>query len=121
MMLGEMIVPTSGSAGLVSNTIGEDFGSSILAPESEDSKALNRQYPSAIDGDAVVLLGPTDAEQTWVKYGGRWSIGRGDDRFPIKRIISNLTGAFSSPKPSVGTGHIVLLGLLGLFLLRGLR
>ena len=104
------------------------LGSSIVAPESEDSKALNRQYPSSIDGDAVVLIGPSDADQTWVKYGGQWSIGRGDDRYPIKRIIADLTGAFSSREPSVGTGHIApnyaayaVLAVVAFLALRGLR
>jgi len=95
------------------------LGSSIVADESEDSKALNIHYPNAIDGDAIIRTDPTYGTQTWVKYGGQWNIGRGDDRFPVKRIIGDITGGFSSIKPSVGTGHIVLLGLLGLLLLRG--
>ena len=101
------------------------LGESIVAPESEDSKALNIQYPKSIDGDAVVLIGPTDAEQTWVKYGGRWNISSGDDRFPVKRMIADLTGAFSfstgggTTATSVDAGKLALIGLLGFLLLRG--
>jgi hypothetical protein len=98
------------------------LGESIVAPETEDSKALNIQYPKAIDGDAIVLIGPNDAEQTWVKYGGQWNIfvrGQSNEAFSPKRMIADLTSAFSSPTPGVGTGHIVLLGLIGLLLLRG--
>jgi len=95
------------------------LGESIIAPETESSKALNIQYPKSIDGDAVVLIGPTDAEQTWVKYGGRWNISSGDDRFPVKRMISDLTGAFSSPAPGFDAGKLALIGLLGFLLLRG--
>ena len=95
------------------------LGESIVAPESEGSKALNIQYPKAIDGDAIVLLGPTDAPQTWLKYGGQWNIDPVDSRFPVKRIIADLTGAFSSPTPGVDAGKLALIGLLGFLLLRG--
>jgi hypothetical protein len=95
------------------------LGESIVSPETESSKALNIQYPKSIDGDAVVLIGPFDAEQTWVKYGGRWNISSGDDRFPVKRMIADLTGAFSSPATSVDAGQLALIGLFGFLLLRG--
>jgi hypothetical protein len=97
------------------------LGLSPLAPESEDSKALNIQYPKAINNDAVVLLGPYEQEQTWVKFGGRWNIfERGmDELYSPKRIIANLTGAFSSPTPGVDSGKLALIGLLGFLLLRG--
>ena len=95
------------------------LGSSIAAPESEYSKALNIQYPIAIDGDAIRKIDPTYGAQTWVKYGGQWNIDPVDNRFPVKRMIADLTGTFSSPTSGVGTGHIVLLGLLGFLLLRG--
>jgi len=95
------------------------LGESIVSPETENSKALNIQYPKSIDGDAVVLIGPSDAEQTWVKYGGQWNISSGDDRFPVKRMIADLTGAFSSPATSVNAGQLALIGLLGFLLLRG--
>ena len=97
------------------------LGLSLPAPESEDSKALNIQYPKAINNDAVVLIGPGDEEQTWVKFGGQWNIfERGmDELYSPKRIIANLTGAFSSPTPSVNAGQLALIGLLGFLLLRG--
>jgi hypothetical protein len=110
------------------------LGESIVSPETESSKALNIQYPKAIDGDAIVLLGPSDEEQTWVKYGGQWNPfvrGRSNEAFSPKRIIADLTGAFSSPTtvfmPSVGVttatsvdaGQLALIGLLGFLLLRG--
>jgi hypothetical protein len=101
------------------------LASSLPAPESEDSKALNIQYPKAIDGDAIVLLGPADEHQTWVKYGGRWDLTSGDDRFPVKRIIADLTGVFSfstgggTTATSVDAGKLALIGLLGYLLLRG--
>jgi len=97
------------------------LGSSPLSPESEDSKALNIQYPKAINNDAVVLLGPYDQEQTWVKFGGQWHIfERGmDELYSPKRIIANLTGAFSSPTSGVDSGKLALIGLLGFLLLRG--
>jgi hypothetical protein len=98
------------------------LGESILAPETESSKALNIQYPKSIDGDAVVLIGPTDAEQTWVKYGGQWNPfvrGTTNEAFSPKRIIADLTGAFSSPATSINAGQLALIGLLGFLLLRG--
>jgi len=95
------------------------LGESIVSEETESSKALNIQYPKAIDGDAVNVFGPTDAPQTWVKYGGRWNINSFDDRFPVKRIIADLTGAFSSTATGVDSGKLALIGLLGVLLLRG--
>lgn len=80
---------------------------------------MNIQYPKAIDGDAVVLIGPTDAEETWLKYGGQWNRDPVDVRFPVKRIIANLTGAFSSPTTGIDAGKLALIGLLGFLLLRG--
>jgi hypothetical protein len=95
------------------------LGSSIAAPESEDSKAFNIQYPNAINGDAIRRIDPTYGAQTWLKYGGQWNIDPVDDRFPVKRIIADLTGAFSSPTPGFDAGKLALIGLLGFLLLRG--
>ena len=95
---------------------------SPLPPESEDSKALNIQYPKAIDGDAVVLLGPFDGEETWLKYGGQWNIVTVNTRFLVKRIIDNLTGAFSSPTPgSTNYAAYAALAVVAFLALRGLR
>ena len=112
------------------------LGSSLPSPESEDSKALNIQYPKAINNDAVVLLGPGDQEQTWVKFGGQWNIfERGmNEAFSPKRIIADLTGPFSYPTKfdpitglpvvdfptgGISAGNLALIGLLGFLLLRG--
>jgi len=73
------------------------LGSSITAPELEYSKALNIQYPKAIDGDAIGTIDPTYGAQTWVKYGGQWNIDPVDDRFPVKRIIADYT---TTPVPT---------------------
>jgi hypothetical protein len=73
------------------------LGTSIAAPEIEYSKALNIQYPKAIDGDAIGTIDPTYGAQTWVKYGGQWSIDPVDDRYPVKRIIADYT---STPVPT---------------------
>jgi hypothetical protein len=96
------------------------LGLSPLQPESESSKAFNIQYPNAIDGDAIVSLGPGDGQETWVKFGGRWNIFvRGmDELYSPKRIIADLTGAFSSPAPGFDAGKLALIGLVGLLLLR---
>ena len=73
------------------------LGSSLPAPELEYSKALNIQYPNAIDGDAIGTIDPTYGSQTWVKYGGRWNIDPVDDRFPVKRLIADYT---TTPVPT---------------------
>jgi len=95
------------------------LASSLPAPELEYSKALNIQYPKAIDGDAIRTIDPTYGAQTWLKYGGQWNIDPVDDRFPVKRIIADLTGAFSSTATGVDSGKLALIGLLGVLLLRG--
>jgi hypothetical protein len=112
------------------------LGSSPLPPESEDSKALNIQYPKAINNDAVVLSGPDDRDQTWVKFGGRWNVfERGmDELYSPKRIIADLTRSFSYPTNldpitglpvvdfptgGISAGNLALIGLLGFLLLRG--
>jgi hypothetical protein len=95
------------------------LGSSITAPELEYSKALNIQYPNAINGDAIRMIDPTYGAQTWLKYGGQWNIDPVDDRFPVKRIIADLTGAISSTATGVDSGKLALIGLLGVLLLRG--
>lgn len=99
---------------------------------------LNKTYPNAIDGDAVMFLGPTDAPELWVKYGSQWQPGwlpgsgpgmTMEARPDYKRIIADLTNVWG-PGPNVvktgGTtttgidaGKIAIIGLLGFLLLRG--
>jgi hypothetical protein len=103
------------------------------------SQDLNKTYPNAIDGDAVIYFGATDGQELWVKYGTRWQLGwapgsgpgmTAEARPDYKRIIADLTQQMTPGLPptvgrpvttatGVSTGHIVLFGLLGLFLLRG--
>jgi hypothetical protein len=51
------------------------LGSSPTQYDSELSSNLNKQYPNAVDGDAVVFFGPTDAPELMVKYSGYWQRG----------------------------------------------
>ena len=93
-------------------------------------------FPNAIEGDGVIIIAPTDGEELWVKVGGGWMLGdvpgsqrmTGEYRPSPKRIIFDATKGDKGYGPApwetmkssgVGTGHIVLLGLLGLLLLRG--
>lgn len=106
-----------------------DPGFSLPSPQidSEDqywayrSQSLNKSYPNAIEGDGVYFFGPTDAPEMWVKTGSGWEQGT------PKRIIFDevsrgdprLVGTGMTKSSGIGTGHIVLLGLLALYLLRG--
>jgi hypothetical protein len=75
------------------------LASSIVSPESQASIEFNIQYPSAIDGDTIISLGPNGQQQTWVKYGGRWSVfehGVTNEAFAPKRVIADLYRSFST-------------------------
>jgi hypothetical protein len=96
---------------------------------------LNEQFPNAIEGDGVIYIGPGDGPEVWVKVKGGWMQGlypgshnlTGEYIPEPKRIIFNafsrgdprLVGTDMTKSSGVGTGHIVLLGLLALYLLRG--
>lgn len=123
------------------------LGLSILPPEipiirnDEVTKDLNRSYPNAIDGDAVMFLGPDDGVELWVKYGSQWTPGWAPGSGPgmtmearpdYKRIIADLTDVWATGGRSsvvktgvttstggINTGNLALIGLLGLLLLRG--
>ena len=121
------------------------LGSSLPPPQvpiirgDEVTRDLNRFYPNAIDGDAVVYPGPGDAPELWVKYGSTWSPGWAPGTGPgmtmeyrpdYKRIIADLTqdstpglpstvGKMVTTATSVNAGHLALIGLLGFLLLRG--
>jgi hypothetical protein len=41
----------------------------------ENSKSLNSGFPGAIEGDAVIIAGPGDAPELWVKFGSGWMLG----------------------------------------------
>jgi len=101
------------------------------------TRQFNKTYPNAIDGDAVVFFGPTDAPELWVKYGSQWQPGwapgsgpgmtmearpdykqiiddqtrLGDPRISVEKIVTTAT--------SVDAGKLALIGLLGFLLLRG--
>jgi len=55
------------------------LGTSPLPPDMPDPfyvpAFLKTDYPNAIDGDAVVFFGPSDAPELWVKYGSTWQRG----------------------------------------------
>jgi len=61
----------------------------------ENSKSLNSGFPEAIEGDAVIIAGPFDGAELWVKSGSRWVRGNmpGETRITMeyqpsyKRII----------------------------------
>jgi len=75
------------------------LASSIISPESQTSIEFNIKYPNAIDGDTIITLGPSDNQQTWVKYGGRWSVfehGETNEAFAPKRVIADLSRSFST-------------------------
>jgi len=121
------------------------LGSSLLSPQvpiiwgDEVTRDLNRSYPNAIDGDAVIFPGPSDADELWVKYGSEWQRGWAPGSGPgmtmearpgYKRIIADLTQSFGTGLPptvekivttatSVDAGKLALIGLLGFLLLRG--
>ena len=103
------------------------------------TREFNKTYPNAIDGDAVVFFGATDAPELWVKYGSQWQPGWAPGSGPgmtmearpdYKRIIDDQTKAWTPGLPdsvgkivttatSVDAGKLALIGLLGFLLLRG--
>jgi hypothetical protein len=103
------------------------------------TRDLNKTYPNAIDGDAVVFFGPTDGIELWVKYGSKWSPGWAPGTGPgmtmearqdYKRIIDDQTRSDGpgflptdqikvTTATSVNAGQLALIGLLGFLLLRG--
>ena len=120
---------------LGSSIVSEEFPITRNDAVTED---LNRSYPNAIDGYAVMFLGPSDGVELWVKYGSQWQPGWPPGSGPgmtmefrpdYKRIIADLTNVWG-PGPNVvktgGTtttgidaGKIAIIGLLGFLLLRG--
>ena len=105
---------------------------------------LKTGYPNAIDGDAVVFFGDTDAPELWVKYGSTWKQGwvpgggpgaTMEYRPDYKRIIDDrtklgdprlrnfdpITGlpVVDFPTGGISAGNLALIGLLGFLLLRG--
>ena len=103
------------------------------------SMDLNKTYPNAIDGDAVIFEGPSDAAELWIKNGSQWNRGWAPGSGPgmtmearpdYKRIIADLTqdltsglspnvGKIVTTATSVDAGQLALIGLLGFLLLRG--
>lgn len=135
-MLGLSPLPSTGSAGLVSNTIGPDFGQPVDNYAASQSASLNRDFPNAVDGDGVIQSGPTDGLEVWVKVGSGWNLGWEPGTVPpmtleyrptAKRIIYNqfsggnpqIVGTGMTKSSGISTGHIALIGLLGFLLLRG--
>jgi hypothetical protein len=41
----------------------------------QNSKNLNSGFPEAIEGDAVIIAGPGDGQELWVKSGSGWMRG----------------------------------------------
>lgn len=75
------------------------LASSIVSPESQTSIEFNIKYPDAIDGDTIITLGPADNQQTWVKYGGIWSVfehGVTNEAFSPKRVIADLARMYAT-------------------------
>jgi len=109
--------------------------------------SLNTNYPKAIDGDGVLILGPSDEDEMWIKSGSIWVRGDvpGSQRMTMeyrpsaKRIIDDQRKVWASPAPveqtkfdpitgltvvdfptgGVSAGNLALIGLLGFLLLRG--
>jgi len=99
---------------------------------------LNSTYPNAVDGDGVLILGPSDAPEMWIKSGSIWVRGDvpGSERMTMeyrptaKRIIDDQTNVWTPGLPdsvekivttatSIDAGKLALIGLLGFLLLRG--
>jgi hypothetical protein len=118
------------------------LGSNPIPPltwNDEVTRDLNKTYPKAVDGDAVVFYGPSDATELWIKNGSQWDRGWAPGSGPgmtmearpdYKRIIADLTQSLGPGLPptvekivttttSVDVGKLALIGLLGLLLLRG--
>ena len=121
------------------------LGSSLPDPQvpiiwgDEVTKDLNRLYPNAIDGDAVIFEGPSDDVELWIKNGSQWNRGWAPGSGPnmtmearpdYKRIIADLTqdltsglspnvGKIVTTATSVDAGKLALFGLIGFLLLRG--
>jgi hypothetical protein len=135
-MLGDMIVPTSGSAGLVSNTVGADFGQPFSCP----TVIYDFTPPAGIkpqDGDAILQTGPTDIPETWVYGPCGWSPGTTYKRIILDRRIAVIPNQYDETRKKLGldpitglpvvdfstgginAGNLALIGLLGFLLLRG--
>jgi len=141
MMLGTSPlpnVPTSGSAGLVSNTVGTDFGCPAVIYDFTPPAGIKFQ-----DGDAILQTGPSDADETWVYGPCGWNPGTTYKRVILDRrlswfehqydesrkklgldpitglpVVDFLTGG-GTTATSVNAGQLALIGLLGFLLLRG--
>jgi len=92
MTLGWKIVP------IIANSISQSIPN--VPSEPYVPAFLKTDYPNAIDGDAVVFFGPTDAPELWVKYGSTWQRGwvpgsgpgmTAEYRPDYKRIIEDQT------------------------------
>jgi hypothetical protein len=99
---------------------------------------LNPTYPNAVEGDGVLIAGPSDAPEMWVKSGSIWVRGDvpGSQRMTMeyrpsaKRIIDDQSNVWTPGLPStvgkmvttatnVDAGKLALIGLIGFLLLRG--
>jgi hypothetical protein len=103
-MLGNMEVPTSGSAGLVSNTFGPDFGKPIaLGPI---TRAIN-EFGDEVLVDSTGRIFAGDPGQLSTKD------------YVQKSVLDKANTQTLTSSVGVNTGHIVLVGLLGFLLLQG--
>jgi hypothetical protein len=82
------------------------LGTSPLPSEPYFPPYLKTNYPNAIDGDAVIIIGPADDPQLWVKYGSTWQRGWTPGAGPgmtmeyrpnYKRIIDDQTKSVTTP------------------------
>jgi len=55
--------------------LGSTFPFLTVPQIDENSKSLNSGFPGAIEGDAVIIAGPGDGQELWVKSGSGWMRG----------------------------------------------
>jgi hypothetical protein len=115
-MLGEMIVPTSGSAGLVSNTVGTDFGNPMTVPQPERIY----HYTTGID-DGQVIADSTG--RIVAGHPGQITVSQWLSANPGALVMPDLTDEPKLIKSTLSPNYAAYaaLAVVAFLALRGLR
>ena len=139
MMLGmSPLPPTTGSAGLVMPTYGNDFSCPAVIYDFTPPAGIKPEY-----GDAILQTGPTDMPEIWVYGPCGWGPGTTYKRVILDRQVSVIPNQYDESRKKLGldpvtglpvvnfstgggttatgvdTGKLALIGLIGFLLLRG--
>jgi hypothetical protein len=119
-MLGDMIVPTSGSAGLVSNTVGADFGQPVNYQTTVPQPERVYHYATG-DFDQPVIADSTGR----IVAGdyGQITVSQWLSANPKTLVMPNLTGDPRLVKSTLSPNYAAYaaLAVVAFLALRGLR